>query len=234
MTTGRVDTDQAALAVRANVNDRGAINLEEFMCEKLGLQGDEIVLELGSGTGKQTAYLRARYPDMPIISVDKAVTHVHGGPSTILTADMDELAFSPLFDVVLAVYSLYYSMDMMQLARRVRKWLKPGGQFLVMGPGAGTNKELVELTDAYAEKPMPPVVPFLPDWQMAAIASVYDSVWSGGFTNVIEFTTPAEFFSWWENHNSYDVEQRKAIEAHVPEKMRLTKCVDCFIFKVKG
>ncbi len=230
---GPFDTDQTALAVREKLNARGT-NINSLLFEKLTLTDTTSVLELGCGNGKQTRCLKQHFPDMPIVAVDIAASNNRGVPpgTVILTADMDKLHFSPLFDVVLSVYSFYYSQDMVALGKRVATWLKPGGKFLVMGPGQATNYELVELVNSTGKYTMPCTMDFISEEQINEINRSFETVTVSYKPNMISCRDRAEFLGWWENHNSYNPEARAMLEEKgmIPECMKLTKNVMCLVF----
>lgn len=229
MHKGFADTDQAALAIRADMNARFGKSLEEFADEQLGLTGNELVLEIGCGQGKQTRFFREKYPGLRIISTDTAELP-KDLPSLGVQIDMDQLAFGPMFDAVISVYSLYYSKKMVLLAEQVAAWLKPGGRFLVIGPGAGTNQELTDIVNTTEGCSMQPAGDFMTNDEARQVAQVYRAIGTNRFTNTVEFEDRSSFFRWWSNHNSYDPDTCAKVDRRIPDKMRLSKVVLSYLF----
>lgn len=236
MFKGLFDTDQAALQVRADINGRVGTSLEKVLCEQLQLNGKELVLELGCGSGKQTRYLRERYPELQIMSTDACITDSSKIPAFTIQAYMDDLNFGAMFDAVISVYSFYYSTDMIHLGRRIAKWLKPGGSLLLMGPAAGTNQEIIDIVNRVSGCHMVPgtqlasAADFLSATDINKIKRPYRAVSEVRFTNTVEFISHAEFFSWWENHDCYVPSVRDAVAEVLPAKMKVTKNVMCLVF----
>ena len=192
----------------------------------------EWLLELGCGDGKQTKFLRKRFPHMRITSVDINEHALQCLPRTVTTRceDMDTVSFPQQFHCVLAVYSFYYSKDMVQLARRAYEWLRPGGRLILIGPNRNNNPELDSLV-AKAGFWLSPTEPFLSLDQAHAIQKdLYEHWTQETFENRLEFTAP-EFMQWWRNHNSYIPDADAAVEAKLGETVQLTKTVCGFIFK---
>lgn len=230
MHKGFADRDQEALAVRADINAKFGKSLEEFTVEQLGLTGNELILEIGCGQGKQTRFLREKYPNLRIISTD-AASIPKDLPAMGMQIEMDELVFGPMFDVVLSVYSLYYSTDMSGLAKRIASWLKPGGKFLVIGPGVGTNQELTDIVNSVPGCYIPSACDFMSiDTAVDVAATSYSTVAATRFTNVVEFEDRPSFFTWWMHHNSYSTSLCAKVQKKIPDKMKLSKAVLSYLF----
>ena len=136
-----------------------------------------------------------------------------------------------MFDVVIAVYSIYYSQKMTLLVSQIADWLKPGGRFLMIGPGAGTNQELTDIVNTTPDCHMKAATDFLTPEAVQRIATrMYSNVTTSRFTNKVEFEDRSSFFRWWSNHNSYDPELCARVDSKIPDQMTLSKVVLSYLF----
>jgi trans-aconitate 2-methyltransferase len=142
--------------------------------ERLPLSGNETVLELGCGTGRDTAALLDRLPSGRVLALDgseRMVEHTRercGGPDgtaggrlTMLHADLTrplELADASV-DAVFSVATLHWVPDHAAVFAELARVLRPGGRLALDygGPGnvAETSRALAELGRDYAEVAFP-------------------------------------------------------------------------------
>jgi len=117
------------------------------------------VMDLGSGTGKQTRlYGNLMSPNSEMVALDVAEqslellkdTYEGVAPLKTIRADFDQLDLHPnletqSFDLIHAAYALYYTKNLPQTIRSLYKLLKPGGILWVIAPYHGTNKEFLDI-----------------------------------------------------------------------------------------
>ncbi len=117
------------------------------------------ILDLGCGNGKQLKLFSKVFPnksyfsgmDISQESLDEIQKSYQSPPQlALIQGNFDELdqhqEFShSQFDLVYAVYALYYTKDLKKVIEDVYKLLKPGGIFWVIGPDSGTNDEFLRI-----------------------------------------------------------------------------------------
>ncbi|HEY5720627.1 MAG TPA: malonyl-ACP O-methyltransferase BioC [Gammaproteobacteria bacterium] len=108
------------------------------------------LLDLGCGTGRQTAGLGQRFPGATLVAADlaeamlrTAAGRAHPAPPLWACADMAQLPFAPgSFDLVFSNLAFQWSMDPAALFAGVRRVLRPGGLLLFATFGPDTLGEL--------------------------------------------------------------------------------------------
>jgi trans-aconitate 2-methyltransferase len=115
--------------------------------ERLGLRGNETVVDLGCGTGRDTEVLLDRLPDVRVIAVDGSVQMLDRlrdrlgknlGRVEVVQADLTQ----PFPDVVagnavMSVATFHWVPDHAALFRRVARALPPNGRFEAEFGGEG-------------------------------------------------------------------------------------------------
>ena len=121
--------------------------------DSLNLQGDEIAVDAGCGTGRVTAELLARVPRGRVIAIDRSVNMIDEARSQIeprfgdrvrfLQADLPALEPNDIgepVDLVFSTATFHWIRDHISLFSRLFSLLKPGGR-LVAQCGGGPNLE---------------------------------------------------------------------------------------------
>jgi trans-aconitate 2-methyltransferase len=118
---------------------------------RLPLRGDETVLDVGAGTGRDTAALLARLPDGHVIAVDGSVAMLDqlgrrlAGTDrlTVQRADLREpLVLDTPVDAVFSVAALHWLPDHNVVFRSLANLLRPGGLLRIECGGAGNIAEV--------------------------------------------------------------------------------------------
>lgn len=115
---------------------------------RLALRGDERVLDIGAGTGRDTAALLERLPRGHVVAVDGSMAMLAQlrrrlagvGPDrlTILHADLGApLALGEPVDAVFSVATLHWLPDHRSVFRALAGVLRPGGPLRAEWGGAG-------------------------------------------------------------------------------------------------
>jgi trans-aconitate methyltransferase len=130
----------------------------EELIAKLGLEGDEAVLDIGSGDGKATAALARRVPRGEVVGIDSSEAMVaraqtafpaEGFPRlSFLRADARSLPFEDRFDVAFSNATLHWVGEQQAVLRSVARALKRNGRFLFQMGGRGNASEVIAVVDA--------------------------------------------------------------------------------------
>lgn len=132
----------------------------------LDIQGDEQVLDIGSGDGKITAHLSTLLPEGSIIGIDPSREAIEFACEHYQNDEHPNLAFEVLdartfpfkeaFDVVTAFLSLHWVEDVPEAITQIEYVLKPGGKALITIPAPLTEKQRkawIERLDSEKWKP---------------------------------------------------------------------------------
>ena len=109
------------------------------LIERLRLNGDERILDVGCGDGKVTAALATRVPRGSVLGIDVSTemivfartmfpTSAHPNLS-FFYGDAAKLTFRHEFDIVVAFASLHWIKDLSTALRGIKQSLAPGGHF---------------------------------------------------------------------------------------------------------
>jgi trans-aconitate 2-methyltransferase len=137
--------------------------------ERLGLTGDEVVLDAGCGSGKITAELVRRVPRGTVYGVDAApsmVRHAHealGDRATIMCQDLAELALPEPVDVVFSNATFHWIPDHDALFTALYRNIRPGGRLVAQCGGRGNIDRFRRLSDEVAAEE--PFGPHFADWR---------------------------------------------------------------------
>jgi len=109
------------------------------LLERLRLNGNERILDVGCGDGKVTAELATRVPHGSVLGIDAspdmiAFARLMFPPSaypnlSFRCGDATKLTFRNEFDVVVAFASLHWVKDLPIALRGIKQSLTPGGRF---------------------------------------------------------------------------------------------------------
>lgn len=114
---------------------------------RLQLRGDELVLDVGCGSGRITEALIERLPRGRVIALDASQSMVAAARRRLPQADvrvMDalELELAETVDAILSTATFHWIADHERLFRRLRAALRPGGRLLAQCGGEGNIDEL--------------------------------------------------------------------------------------------
>ena len=111
--------------------------------ERLGLRGDETVLDAGCGSGNVTEALLAKLPNGRLIAVDGSAAMADaarerlGAAVEVLHADLLELELDRQVDVVFSNAVFHWIADHRALFARLATVLRPGGRLEAQCGGEG-------------------------------------------------------------------------------------------------
>jgi len=123
------------------------------LMEKLDLEGDERILDIGCGNGKVTAALADRVPDGKVVGIDSSAdmigfsqeSHAPYGPRLCFeVADAAALGFDGEFDIVFSNAALHWVQDHPAVIQGIARALSPGGRVLLSFGGKGNVADVIE------------------------------------------------------------------------------------------
>lgn len=142
------------LLARAAVwGNRAGPSLMSTSLDRLGLTGDETVLDIGCGAGLYLAELRRRGHAGRLIGLDLSVGMARASAeyAPSLVADVSRLPIvDGAADVALAMHMLYHLKHPAMAIGQLRRVTRPGGTALAAANGAGHIAEIREVVDAAA------------------------------------------------------------------------------------
>ena len=220
---GKFNTDSKALVNRIAAHDKyGSKDINEWIFKNLELCEGLSILDLGSGTGKQTIPMAEIVgPRGNITAVDvsdeslgmlinEARNKKLEKNITVLNCDLDNLnahLHGNKFDRVLASYSIYYSKNPGELYKTIRLAMKPNGLFFFCGPSSENNSELKKfiatVKDSATEKAASGA-DFIENTAQQLTRNMFSSVEISIFENPLKFDTPDSLYSYWSSYNLYD------------------------------
>ncbi len=127
--------------------------------ERLELNGEEVALDAGCGSGRVTAELAKRLPKGRLIAVDGSEAMIAkardrlGDSASYLVADLSELELEEPVDLVFSTATLHWILDHDRLFGRLRAALKPGGRLVAQCGGEGNVAEHARVIATVAARP---------------------------------------------------------------------------------
>lgn len=123
-------------------------NFAEWVLQRVRWQGDESVLDIGSGAGGYYDLLRENGSNIRYVGIDQSpgmLSH-HPAQNTVSVADAECLPFAEgVFDVVMANHMLYHVPDIDKALLEARRVLKPDGIFIAATNSLQTMPEIYAL-----------------------------------------------------------------------------------------
>ncbi|HWF33954.1 MAG TPA: methyltransferase domain-containing protein [Solirubrobacteraceae bacterium] len=111
--------------------------------ERLRLEGEEVVLDAGCGSGRVTALLADRVPQGRVYAVDVAPSMVEharealGERATVLCQDLTDLDLPEPVDAVFSNATFHWIPDHDRLFAGLHRTIKPGGRLVAQCGGIG-------------------------------------------------------------------------------------------------
>ena len=196
--TGTSSRDWDAVSYDRVSDPQFAWALEQL--ERLPLQGDEVVLDAGCGSGRVTAELVSRLPRGRVYGVDVApsmAAHAQaalGDKATILCQDLVALNLPEPVDAVFSNATFHWIKDHDALFASLRGVMKPRGRLVAQCGGRGNIDRFRRLADEVAAED--PFAPYFADWQgpwnYAAPEETEKRLQGAGFAGVSCWLEPKE------------------------------------------
>lgn len=166
--------------------------------DRLGLCGDETVLDAGCGSGRVTRLLLDRLPDGHVIAVDAAPSMVEearaalGERATVFQSDLQQLTVPQPVDAAFSNAVFHWVPDHQLLFDRLFAALKPGGRLVAQCGGKGNIDRLRKLAAAVAaEEPYATALAGWADpWNYASPDETRERLERSGFTDISTWLEP--------------------------------------------
>jgi trans-aconitate 2-methyltransferase len=117
--------------------------------DRLGLRGDETVLDAGCGSGRVTRLLLERLPDGRVIGVDASVSMIEKARQALpertefIVSDLLDLELEEAADAVFSNATIHWILDHRRLFARLHAALRPGGAIEAQCGGIGNLDEFL-------------------------------------------------------------------------------------------
>jgi trans-aconitate 2-methyltransferase len=168
------------------------------LLDRLALQGDEIVLDAGCGSGRVTALLVAMVPNGRVYGVDMAPSMARharealGDSATVLCQDLVELELPEPVDAIFSNATFHWIADHDRLFARLHAALAPGGRVVAQCGGEGNIDEFRRIADDVAHEPA--FAAYFADWRRpwnyAGSAETAERLRQAGFSDVQTWLEP--------------------------------------------
>ena len=128
------------------------------MLDRLPLEGDEVVLDAGCGSGRVTEVLVERVPDGRVIAIDGSeemvskAREILGSRADIRHGDLEELELEEKVDAIFSNAVFHWIKDHRNLFARLRASLAPGGRLVAQCGGRGNVASLAQVILAVAQE----------------------------------------------------------------------------------
>lgn len=166
---------------------------------RLELEGDELVLDAGCGSGRITQALIEQLPRGRAIAVDQSPSMVDAarrrlGPAAdIRVVDLLELKLEEPVDAILSTATFHWIADHDLLFRRLRAALRPGGRMVAQCGGRG-NIDILrgKVSTLLAREPYAEHFrDWRPPWNYAGPGETRERLLSAGFASAECWLAPA-------------------------------------------
>ena len=137
--------------------------------ERLSLNGDEVVLDAGCGSGRVTALLADRVPNGHVYGIDVApsmaahAAQALDGRATILCQDLVALELPESVDVAFSNATFHWIKDHDALFTSLASVMRPGARLVAQCGGYGNIDSFRRLADEVASEE--PFAPYFTDWK---------------------------------------------------------------------
>jgi trans-aconitate 2-methyltransferase len=170
----------------------------QALIERLGLRGDERVLDAGCGSGRVTELVLERLPRGELVACDASAEMVAAargrlaGRAQVIEADLTELALEEPVDVVFSNAVFHWISDHDALFARLHAALRPGGRLVAQCGGAGNIERFHVAANEVAGRE-PYAAHFngwIRPWNFASPQATADRLVRAGFSAVESWLEP--------------------------------------------
>jgi trans-aconitate methyltransferase len=175
----------------------------QAVLDRLPLRGDELVLDLGCGTGRLTALLLERIPDGRAIGIDLSANMLATArremPAELrprigfVHADVSALPVAGRADAIFSTATFHWVHDHARLFRGLFRALKPGGRVVAQCGGGPNIKRHHDRASALMQRPeyAPFYARWRDPWEYAGAEATRERLGAAGFVDVMARVIPA-------------------------------------------
>lgn len=163
---------------------------------RLPLDGDELVLDVGCGTGRLTERLLDRLPRGRVVAVDRSASMIAAACDYLLPrrpmqvsfaqADAAALPFAATADAVFSTATFHWVPDHERLFASIFAALKPGGRLIAQAGGGDNLHRIHERCAAMMKEPLfaPHFERWTDPWEFADAATTARRLQAAGFDHI--------------------------------------------------
>ena len=163
---------------------------------RLPLDGDELVLDVGCGTGRLTERLLDRLPRGRVVAVDRSASMIAAARDYLLPrrsmqvsltqADAAALPFAATSDAVFSTATFHWVRDHERLFASIFAALKPGGRLIAQAGGGDNLHRIHERCAAMMKEPAfaPHFERWTDPWEFADAATTARRLQAAGFVHI--------------------------------------------------
>jgi ubiquinone/menaquinone biosynthesis C-methylase UbiE len=214
-------TKTSALAVRISLQENQAVDLNEWIFNKVRIDSDPKILELCCGTGAQTEFLVNIMGNGSLDCVDINSGTIRENFSSVKNktinyhvSSIDDInSYAPKeVDLIFSAYGFYYSDNPINLHEELKKILSKKGKFILVGPVLGNNAQLYEIMAKIGVEISSDVL-FSSEEFMLKMEEIflnsYNNVKFDRVLNRVNFSSANDLLKYWQNTTFYDADKEE-------------------------
>ena len=220
---GEFDTDHDALVKRVDTHTKyGNVELNDWIFDKLDIQNNNNILDIGCGFGKQTIPLIEKGCSVTAIdasapAIDSLMERVKSPKLNSIVCEFDNIDFLPNdhFDKVISSYAFYYSIDRENLLTKIENSMRTNASIFICGPSRQNNLEIKKFLRDIGVEFGEGSAPFMDDIAPSLFEKKFGNVETTILENKLVFPSAEEVWNYWSSHNMFN----KSIENKFQEAL---------------
>lgn len=231
-----------ALNTRILTNNKfGNKDLDQWIIERLDIKQGENILDVCCGTGnhlmKFAAIAKAKCIGIDIsdTSIKQAREKNKDENVEFVIGDIDNMDDGKIvddyFDIITAIYALYYSKNPTKLLETLKNKIKAGGKIVAVGPYSDNNKGWFDFLNQFMKLPeniMKTTTTFMEDEVLPFGKKNFKSVQTHEFVNDIAIPTIDDLRNYWKSNIYHKEEYDANFEKYAKKHFEKHKSFDFF------
>ena len=223
---GKFDTDYNALVKRVDAHTKyGNVELNDWIFDKLAIQNNDTILDIGCGFGKQSIPLIEKGYSVTAIdaskpAIDSLIAKTQSPKLNAIVSEFDNIDFLPndYFDKVISSYAFYYSADRENLLSKIEDSMRANASIFICGPSRQNNLEMKGFLNSIGVEFEEGSAPFMDDIAPNLFEKTFGNVEISILENKLEFPSAENVWEYWSSHNMFDksieIKFREALSDH--------------------